>query len=573
MAAFNWGTTVSSVLPLFEWLPGLRKRSLRPDVVAGLTSAAIVIPQSMGYATLAGLPIQVGLYTAFVPMIVYTLLGTSRALSVSTTSTLAVLTIGALHETIPNADEAVLRGATASLTLLIGGALILAALLRLGFIANFISEPVLVGFKTGIGIVIVIDQVPKILGIHFAKGSFIHNLQAIGLGLAHTSIPTLMLGLGAIAAFAALKRFRPQWPAPLIVVGVAIAGVALLGGEKHGIELVGMIPAGLPHVSLPTLALTEDLWPAALGMAFMSFVETAASGRAFARTDEPPPRENAELFATGVANAVGAVLGSMPSGGGTSQTAINRMAGARSQIAGLVTALMALLTMLLLSPLIALMPQAVLASIVIFYSASLINPDGFRAILQVRRREFLWAVVAAIGVVLIGTLQGILIAIIVSLIALAEQSVSPPVYVLGRKPGTNVFRPRSSEHPLDESFPGLLLLRLDGRLFFLNAERIEQKIRPLLAETHPKVVAVDFSGVFDLEFSALKAIIEADQRLREAGIQMWLVALNPEVLAVVQRSQLGLALGRQRLLFDLEIAVQNYLDLHGADHPARSQEG
>lgn len=526
----------------------------------------------MGYATLAGLPIQVGLYTAFVPMIVYALFGTSRVLSVSTTSTLAVLAIGALGEAVPNAGEAALLGATATLTLLVGGALILAALLRLGFLADFISEPVLVGFKTGIGIVIIVSQVPKILGIHFAKGSFLHDLQAIGAGLPDTSIPTLLLGLGAIAAFAVLKRFRPQWPAPLIVVALAIAGVAWLGWAKHGIELVGMVPTGWPRVSIPSLSLAADLWPAALGVAFMSFVETAAAGRAFARTDEPPPRENAELFAIGAANALGAVLGSMPSGGGTSQTAVNRMAGARSQIAGLVTAMMALLAMLLLSPLIALMPQAVLASIVIFYSASLIKLQGFRAILQVRRREFLWALVAATGVVLIGTLRGILVAIVVSLVALSEQAVNPPVYVLGRKPGTNVFRPRSDEHPEDESFPGLLLLRIDGRLFFLNAERVAQKIQPLLAEAHPRVVAIDFSGVFDIEYSALETLTEADQRLQEAGIQLWLIGLNPEVLAVVQRCPLGATMGRERLLFDLEIAVRKYLDLQRAGQELRQNQ-
>ena len=560
---------MASLLPRFEWLPGLQGRSLRSDVVAGLTSAAVVIPQSMGYATLAGLPVQVGLYTAFVPMIIYALLGTSRALSVSTTSTLAVLTVAALSEAVPGADGAALLQATASLALLVGAVLILAALLRLGFIANFISEPVLVGFKAGVGIVIIVDQVPKILGIHFAKGSFLHNLNAIVLGVAHTSIPTLVLGVGAIAGFTALKRFRPNWPAPLIVVALAIAGIAWLGWDKHGIDLVGMIPSGVPGVTMPNPGLAEALWPSALGMAFMSFVETAAAGRAFARTDEPPPRENAELLATGVANTLGAFLGAMPGGGGTSQTAVNRMAGARSQIAGLVTALMALLAMLLLSPVIALMPQAVLASIVLFYSASLIKPEGFRAIFEVRRREFIWALVAAIGVVLIGTLRGILVAIVVSLVSLAEQSVSPPVYALGRKPGTNVFRARSHEHPEDEFFPGLLLLRLDGRLFFLNAELTAQKIRPLLAEAHPKVVAIDFSGVFDLEFSALKALTEADRRLQEAGVQVWLVGLNPEVLAVVQRSPLGAALGRARLLFDLEIAVRNYLSLHAGHADTR----
>ena len=541
--------------------PGLHRGWLRSDLVAGLTSAAVVLPKAMGYATLAGLPVQGGLYTAFVPMLVYALLGTSRVLSVSTTSTLAIVTVTALHNVLPNADEAGLLQAAALLTLMAGGTLILAAVLRLGFVANFISEPVLVGFQAGIGIVIVVDQLPKILGIHISKGSLLHNLQAIALGLPHASIPTLLLGAVTIAVLGVFRRLRPQWPAPLILIAAEVAGVAWLGWGEHGIEVVGAMPSGLPAMSVPKLALADQLWPAALALAFMSFTETAAAGRAFARADEPRPRENRELLAIGVANALGSLFGAMPAGGGTSQTAVNRMAGARTQVAGLTTAAMALLTMLLLSPLVALMPQAALAAIVIFYSAKLIKPGDFRAIRQIRHREFRWAVVALLGVALLGTLKGILIAIIFSLVALAEQTANPPVFVLGRKPGTNVFRPRSPEHPEDETLPGLLLLRIEGVVFFLNAQRIGAKLMPLINAAQPKVVALDLGGVTDLEFSALKMLIEAERRLRDSGIELWLVRLTPGVLSVVQRSSLGATLGRERLLFDLEIAVRNFQNM------------
>jgi high affinity sulfate transporter 1 len=551
---------VSSPLPLLEWLPGLRREWLRSDIVAGLTTAAVVIPKGMGYATVAGLPIQIGLYTAFVPMIVYAVLGTSRVLSVSTTTTLGILTAAELGVVAPDGDPATLMQATALLTLMVGGALVLASLLRLGFIANFISEPVLVGFKAGIAIVIIVDQLPKVLGIHFDKGSLLHNVREIGVGLSHLSLRTFALGVTTIAGLGLIEKYRPQWPAPLIAVALAIAGVAWLGWDDHGIELVGAIPAGLPALTRPDFGLAAQLWPGALGMALMSFTETAAAGRAFAGSDEPPPRPNAELFATGAANAVGAFFGAMPGGGGTSQTAVNRMTGARTQISTIVTALMALLTMVFLSPLIALMPHAVLASIVIVYSVGLIKPTEFRNILEIRRTEFLWALAALVGVMLLGTLKGIVVAIIVSVIALAHQTANPPVHVLRRKPGTNVFRPRSDEHPDDESFPGLLMLRVGGRLFFLNAERIAEQFRPLINDAKPRVVALDLSGVFDLEYSALKMLTEAERRHREAGVQFWLSGVSPEVSAVILRSPLGKALGRERVLPNLESVVNRYAE-------------
>jgi len=552
------GSNPQSFSPIPDWLLSYHKEWLRPDIIAGLTAAAVVIPKAMAYATIAGLPVQVGLYTAFLPMVVYALLGSSRPLSVSTTTTLAILTAAELGEVVPGGDPASLFRAAMMLTLLVGSFLALASLLRMGFVANFISEPVLVGFKAGIGLVIVLDQIPKILGVHFARGTFLQNLVATVREIPHTSWPTLAVGITMLALLVGTERFLPRAPAPLIAVAVGIAGSALLGLQTHGVELVGRVPSGLPSFAIPGFDLAAQLWPGALGIALMSFTETIAAGRAFMNSGESSPSANRELWATGIANVGGSFLGSMPAGGGTSQTAVNRLAGARSQLAELVTAAISLVTMLFLSPLIGLMPHATLAAVVIVYSIGLIKPVEFRDILKVRRTEFIWALTAFAGVMFLGTLKGILVAIMVSLVMLAHQGSDPPVYVLGRKRGTNVFRPLSMEHPEDETFPGLLLVRLDGRFFFANAEHIGQKVKPLIDQAKPRVVVLDLSGVPDLEYTALKMLIEAEKRQRERGVALWIVGMNPEVLRMVQRSPLKELLEREAMHFNLETAVTKY---------------
>jgi SulP family sulfate permease len=557
-------------LPIADWLTKYEKTWLRPDVLAGLTAAAVVIPKAMAYATIAGLPVQVGLYTALIPMAIYAVTGSSRPLSVSTTTTIAVLTGAELSQVVTHGDPSALLQACATLTLMVGGILLAASLLRLGFVADFISEPVLVGFKAGIGIVIVLDQLPKILGIHFPRGPFFHNVLSLIRGIPEASPTTVAVGVVMVLLLVGLEHFLPRAPAPLVAVAAGILGARFLQLQTRGVELVGQIPKGLPSITMPDFSLADALWPAALGIALMSFTETIAAGRAFAKTEEPQPRANRELLATGLANAGGAFLGCMPAGGGTTQTAVNRLAGARSQFAEIVAATVALATILLLAPLLALMPQATLAAVVIVYSIGLIKPAEFRAILEIRRTEFTWALTALAGVVLLGTLKGILVAIVLSLVALAAQVADPPVYVLGRKPGTSVFRPRTKEHPEDETFAGLLLLRLEGRMFFANAGHVAQKMRLLVDDAKPKVVAIDLSGVPDLEYTALKALIEGEKRQRELGISLWLVGLNPRVLQVVQKSALGNTLGRERMHFSLELAVAKYLGMSatGARHSA-----
>lgn len=547
----------SRLLP--EWLVSYRGDWLRPDIVAGLTTSAVIIPKAMAYSMMAGLPVQVGLYTALVPMVIYAVLGTSRVLSVSTSTTVAILTAAQLGQAVPNSNPAALLRASATLALLVGAALVLARVLRLGFVADFISEPVLVGFKAGIGLVIVVDQIPKVLGIHFTRGSFVHNALATIQNVPKTSLATLTVGATILIFLLTMERFLPKLPGPLLALAAAIAGAYFLHLQHRGVELVGHIPPGLPSLAKPDLSLITVLWPGALGIALMSFTETVAAGRAFARNDEPGPRADRELMATGLANVGGALFGAMPGGGGTTQTAVNVLAGARTQLAEIVTAAMALLTVLFLAPLIGMMPQSALAAIVIVYSFGLIKPIEFREILAIRRTEFSWAIVAFAGVVLVGTMKGIVVAIIVSLVTLAHQVADPPVYVLRRKPGTNVFRPQSPEHPDDENFPGLLLLRPEGPIFFANAVHVAHKIEPLVREAQPKVVAVDASGVLDMEYTALKMFAQVAKKQSQRGIQLWLIGMNPGVLAVVQRSPLGKILRRDEMHFNLEIAVRRYL--------------
>jgi sulfate permease, SulP family len=548
----------AALVPAIGWLRQYPKEWLRPDVLAGLAAAAVVIPKGMAYATIAGLPVEVGLYTVLVPMVVYALLGTSRPLSVSTTTTIAILSAAALAAVAPGAAAGDLVAASATLAILVGVVLVAARVLGLGFVANFISEPVLTGFKSGIGVVIIVDQLPKLFGIHIDKAGFFHNLLAIAQHLQHTSTPTLLLSVAVLGLIAAMERFLPRAPVPLLAVGFAIAASALLDLQAQGVATVGKVPSGLPSLIAPQWNLVRELWPAAAGIALMSFTESIASARAFAAQHEPRLEANQELLALGFANVAGGFFGAMPAGGGTSQTAVNRHAGARSQLAELVTAAAALATLLFLAPLIALMPQAALGAVVIAYSVGLIQPREFREIRRIRTTEFRWAVIAFGGVVLLGTLQGILVAVIASLLALASQAYNPPVYAVARKRGTTVFRPLSAEHADDEQWPGLLIVRVEGRVFFANAQRVGELIMPLVEASKPSVIVIDGRAIIDIEYTALKMLTEAEEKLRATGTELWLAGLNPAVFAVIQRSGLGLTLGKERTVLNLEAAVDRF---------------
>jgi sulfate permease, SulP family len=552
-------------MPLLDDLRRGPSGGLRLDLLAGLTAAAVVIPKAMAYATIAGLPVTAGLSVVLAPMLAYALLGSSRVLSVSSTSTLAILTASQLAVVVADGDPGRASAAAATLALLVGAALVLAAGLRLGFLANFISDPVLTGFKAGIALVIVVDQLPKLLGVHIAKTGFLRDLVAVSAELPHAHLATVGVAVAMLALLFGLEHLLPRVPAPLVAVLLGVGASALLGLKDAGVSVVGPIPAGLPAPALPDVSLAGALWPGALGIALMSFTESIAAGRAFARSEDPRPNPNRELLALGAANLAGGFFQCLPAGGGTSQTAVNVRAGARTQAAELATVAVGAATLLFLAPAVALLPQAVLAAIVIVTTVPLLSPREFRAIRRIRRTEFLWAVAALLGVVFLGTLNGILLAIAISVLTLMHQANHPPLYALGRKPGTDVFRPLSGEHPGDETFPGLLIVRTEGRMTFASAPQVGEMLWALVEAAKPRVLLIECSAIPDFEYTALRALTALEGKLRERGIFLWLSMLNPEALKVVERSPLGQTLGHERMFFNLREAVAHFEAPAGGD--------
>ncbi len=546
-------------LPIVNWVRTYQPAWLRLDVIAGVTTAAVVIPKAMAMATVAGLPVELGLYTMLLPMAIYAVMGTSRRLSMSTTSTIGMLTGAALTEALPTGTQEEMIAATATLTLLVGAGLLVGSVLNLGRIANFISDPVLTGFKMGLGLVIVADQTPKLLGIHFAKAGFFRDLAALYRHIPETSVVTLYVGAATLVVIFLFQRFWPQGPGPLLAVAGGIGVSWLLALDQRGVPVVGHMPAGLPGFQLPGRQMIGQLWPAAIGIALMSFTETVAVGRAFAAAGESRPDADREMRALGLANLAGSMFHAMPAGGGTSQTVVNCRAGARTQLSELATVLMAMLAVLFLAPLIRLMPQSTLAAIVIATTVGLLNPKELVTILHIRKMEFWWGISAAVGVVLLGTLQGILVAVVISLLALVYETNRAPVYALARKPGTSVFRPIGAEHPEDETIPGLLLVRTEGRLYFANAQHVGDRAWELIDEARPNVLVLDCSAIPDIEYTALGMLTNGEERLREAGIELWLAGLTPGALNIVRRSPLGGVLGPGRMCFDVDHAVARYL--------------
>lgn len=538
-----------------HWLARVSPASLRSDLLAGLTASAVVIPKAMACAVIAGLPVEAGLYTALAAMAVYPLLGSSRALSVSTTSAIAMLAAAAIVSSTANSTGTA-GPIAATLALLVGAFLLLARLLRLGFLASFISKPVLVGFAAGVGVAIIIGQAKSLLGVSLESHGTLGILRELPGRLADVHAPTLALASAGIVLLAGLHRFAPRVPAPLAWVSLAIAASALLDLSGRGVQLVGVVPSGLPILSMPDLDLVQLLWPAAMGIALMSFTESVAAARTFAGRDDPPVDANRELLAIGAANLGAAFVGGMPAGGGTSQTAVNDQAGARSQWAQWVGAAATLLTLLLLADIIGLLPQPALAALVVVVSAGMVKPADFRAIARIRRSEWAWALVTFAGVVLVGTLEGIGIAVLVSVLTLIHQANHPPVYAVAFNRALGIFR-RVGDDAADETVPGLLMLRVEGRLSFANAANVQEKMQALAAATTPapKVIVLECSAIPDIEYTALMMLVEGERKQRERGVSLWLAGLNPGFAQAIDRSPLGPVLGPGRRFHNLQQAV------------------
>ena len=539
-------------------LRGYRAAWLPRDLMAGFTMAAVVFPQAMAYAALAGLPVQVGFYVSIVPMLVYALLGTSRALSVSTTSTLAILTAVGLADLHAGADPGRALATASALAALVGLALIAASLLRLDFLADFLSEPVLAGFKAGTGLVIASTQLSKVLGVPIEGHDF---FRAVGSALAQlgaVNLPTLALAGSTIVILLGVHRYLRRVPGPLLVVVLGILAVRLLGLDARGVAVIESLPPGLPAPSLPDLEHVRQLLPVALGIALMSFVESTAAARAFAAKGDPEVIPRRELFALGAANFVGALFHAFPAGGGLSQTAVNEAAGARTQLAEIITAVVITLIFLVFSFLVSGLAQATLGAIVMVSALSLIDVGALRRIRRIQRTDFALALVTVAGVLGLGVLQGVLVAVIVSMLVVLYALNHPRVAILGRKLGTTVFR-NHAVHPQDELFPGLTIVRPEAPLYFANARYVRDRVRAVVGEQEqpPAVVLLDLSAVPDFDTTAFDVVHELDEELRERGVTLWLAALNTLPRDMLHRSGLEAAFEGRRFR-QVEEAVEAF---------------
>ncbi|MFB7892124.1 SulP family inorganic anion transporter [Microbacterium sp. NPDC056044] len=516
--------TTTAPAPRPRWLlptfAGYRREWLAPDIVGGLSAGAVVVPQAMAYATIANLPVQVGLYTCIVPMLVYAMLGGSRAMSVSTTSTIATLTATTLVSagvaaSAESTDEAL--GSLMMLTLLVGAILLLARLFKLGSLVENISGATLLGMKIGVGATVAVGQLPKLLGetYDFSGHGFLRSLVAVGEAFATVNWPTVALSAGSIATLLVLKRFAPKVPATLIVVVGGILLVAFAGLADAGVDLIAPVPSGLPLPGLPDVTHLPALVPGALAIAVMAFLESAAVARGIRRSSEPQIDSNQELFATSAANVAGAFFTTMPAAGGFSQSAVNQNAGAKTQLSTLVTVALAVLVALFLGPVLSLLPQATLAAMVFVAVIGLIDIPELVRWARISPRDFWVAVAVALIGLSAGLLAAVGIGVLVTLVMVLRE-INKPMLAIEERRGRAV---------------AIHLLR---GVYTANALENESAIIALAAGENATAVVLDLERQYLITVTGLDMFEDLDRELAHHGAVLHLAAL-PESAAKVAR--------------------------------------
>ncbi len=517
-------------------------------MIAGLTTAAVVIPQAMAYASVAGLPVEVGLYTAFIPMLVYALAGSSRALSVSVTSSISAVTATAV------ATQPKPLAAAVTLSLIVGIILVGASILKLGFLANFISVPVLSGFKMGVGISIAIGQLGAVLGVTVTGNGPIKKLWSAIDQLGDANGATVALAACTIVGLLLLQRW-PKVPGPLVGVIGGILAVWLLDLAAHGVALVAKIPPGIPMPALPSLSGASAMIAPAAGIALLSFIESFAAASAVHRRDEPPVVADRELRALGLANLSGSVTSAYPAGGGLSQTAINDQAGARSPGSAIFTSVIVALTLLVLSALFEDLAKATLGSLVIVAAIGLVRSAHIRDIDVIRRRDALLAVVAAVAVLWLGVLDGIIAAVVISLMVLFHGINHPEVHVVDALPsGGHVPMP-----------PGMLVVRPEIGLYFANVKRVVSSIEEQVdaAGDGVRVLVLDMRAVEELEYSAVMAMGDLFEHLEARGIEGWLADAPARAGEIIDNVVVSLGRTGDHVFADLPDAAAAYIERFG----------
>ena len=527
-----------SVLP--DWMRSYQRGWLVRDVVAGATLTAVAIPEVMGYTTISGTPIVTGIYTIIFPTLVFALLGSSRLLVVGADSaTAAVLASGLAGLGIAGVrpDSASWLAWSSLVALICAGMLFVARVLRLGFIGDFLSAPVLIGFLTGVGIQVLTGQIPAMLGVPKPPGTWFGQLWGTVQAVPRTNLPTLAFALGTVGCIYGFRRFAPAVPGAIIAVAAAVAISAATGAPRHGVAIVGTVAGGFPPVALPS-GLAWSAVPRAASIAFACFViivaQSAATSRSFAARHGQRVDVDRDLVGLGGANLVAGLTGTFVVNGSPTKTEILDQQGGRTQLANAVMALISLAFVLVAAGLLRLMPVAVLAAIVFVIGAGLVDVRGLRRIRGRRFSEFVIALVTAVVVFAVGVEQGIALAVVLSLLEIIRRAYRPSDFVIGK--GTHGQRVYEPAEPGAQSLPGLVVFRFDAQLFYANASRFVDDVKAVVAGAPDPVrwLVLDCSAIDDIDYSAGIALTQLVQYVHQSGAHFGIVRADAELLATMR---------------------------------------
>ncbi len=509
----------------------------RADLVAGLTTAALLVPQAMGYATLAGLPPEVGLYASIAPALVYLAIGRVPQLSVGPVAMDSLLVAGALGALVGD-DLGQRLVDAAALAAMVGIAQIALGLIRAGFVAQLVSRPVLLGFTSAAGVLIATSQLGTMLGVSLPRT---HRLDRVALALVERgdqiSWPTLAIGGVSLAAILLAKRRAPRMPAPLLVVVVTTLVAALSGADALGVALVGTVPSGLPPLGIPSVELSAlgALAPSALTIALVSFMETLAVGRRIARrhgVDAAPP--NRELIAIGAANLAASITGGYPIAGGLSRSWLNDQAGARTKRAALLTAGVVALVAGALTGLLESLPQAALAAVILSAVLGLVDVRAAMKLYRTNRADFALMTATALMTLAFGVAWGLPLGALASVLLFVVRSTTPHFAWLGRIPGTQTYL-NLARHPHAERIPGVAILRIDAQLYFGNAAFLKDTVRCAGRDAPVNTLVLEATGVNGLDSTAAETLVELEEELRARGIQLVLTRVKGPVRDALSR--------------------------------------
>ncbi|MCV3881595.1 SulP family inorganic anion transporter [Pseudomonas aeruginosa] len=532
-------------MPLARWVPGLdsllhyRRAWFRPDVQAGLSVAAIQIPTAIAYAQIAGFPPQVGLYACILPMLIYALIGSSRQLMVGPDAATAAMVAAAITP-LAAGDPQRLVDLSMIVAIMVGLFSIVAGLARAGFIASFLSRPILVGYLNGIGLSLLVGQLGKLFGYEAATSGFVAGILALLENLLHIHWPTLILGSLSLLLMVLLPRRFPQLPGALCGVLLASLAAALLGLDRYGVELLGEVPAGLPQLSWPQTSLEElkSLLRDATGITVVSFCSAMLTARSFAARHGYSINPNHEFVALGLANIGAGVSQGFAISGADSRTAVNDMVGGKTQLVGVVAALVIAATLLLLNKPLGWVPMPALGAVLLLAGWGLIDVQALKGFWKLSRFEFSLCLLTTVGVLSVGVLPGIFVAVSIAVLRLLYYTYRPSDAVLGWMHGID-GQVELAKYPQATTLPGLVIYRFDAPLLFFNADYFKQRVLAVVdGSERPNAVLLNAEAMTNLDISGLTTLHEVQQILKAQGVHLSLARVTGQTLDLLQRSSM-----------------------------------